>query len=363
MARKYQEIYMQLQRDIKSGVFKNGEKLPSETQMIEKYNVSRQTIRRTLSLLEEDGLIQKAHGSGSFVQYSHRTLNTKQIAVIVPDIEDTVFPTMLRQIDASLFDHGYTASFYSTGCNVQKERAVLQKLIKTPVDGIIMLASTLTPMCVNLDLIDILRKMGTMFLFFDSWYANSELSDIPLVSIENYNGAYQVTAHLIQQKHLRIGSFYWDNPMSMMSRFSGICNALLRYNGAIDHTLFFKITSVEDVDVLFNPESIALLQSLDAFICPAAALSKTLIEVLQQYGQGNLRTIVFFDEVDVPAIDGVEYIILEHATRDLAQSCIDKILDMVNGLDVASTQLPWRLSKLSTAKNLPVSFQESDYSN
>lgn len=360
MAKKYLEIYHQLKNDIQSGVFRDGEKLPSETQMIEKYNVSRQTVRRALALLEEDGLILKSQGSGSFVQSFSTSLMTKRIAIIVPDIEDTIFPSMMRQVDSTLFQRGYTSSFYSTESNALKERAVLEHLTKVPVDGIIMLASTLSPMCINLDLICELKQLGTKFLFFDSWYANIELSDIPLVSIENYNGAYQITEYLIQQGHERIGSFYWNNPMSMISRFSGICNAVICHKKRLDTSLFFNITALDEAELLQTSQSIDVLHTLDAFICPAGALVKPLISALQRYGAGKLRTIVVFDEVYIPQIDGIEYIILQHTTSELAQLCVDKILDMVNGLDVATTQVPWRLSELSTARNLPTSFFKTE---
>src|SRR5699024_8962836 len=46
---------------------KPGEKLPSENELMEKYNVSRDTIRKSLDLLEGNGYIHKIKGKGSFV--------------------------------------------------------------------------------------------------------------------------------------------------------------------------------------------------------------------------------------------------------------------------------------------------------
>ncbi|OPD33210.1 transcriptional regulator, partial [Clostridium botulinum] len=45
----------------------SGEKLSSENEMMKEYNVSRDTIRKALNLLESNGYIQKVKGKGSFV--------------------------------------------------------------------------------------------------------------------------------------------------------------------------------------------------------------------------------------------------------------------------------------------------------
>ena len=45
-----------------------GDRLPSENVLSEKYGVNRHTIRRALSVLEEEGAIRIEHGRGSFVR-------------------------------------------------------------------------------------------------------------------------------------------------------------------------------------------------------------------------------------------------------------------------------------------------------
>ena len=61
------KIYNELVKAIEEEEVSPGEKLPSESQLMEEYGVSRDTIRKSLDLLEENGYIQKAKGKGSFV--------------------------------------------------------------------------------------------------------------------------------------------------------------------------------------------------------------------------------------------------------------------------------------------------------
>lgn len=64
---KYVNIYNEVISRIENGKFGEKAKLPSENEMIQEYNVSRDTIRKALNLLEQNGYIQKIRGKGSFI--------------------------------------------------------------------------------------------------------------------------------------------------------------------------------------------------------------------------------------------------------------------------------------------------------
>ncbi|MBS4206896.1 GntR family transcriptional regulator [Bacillus sp. FJAT-50079] len=52
---------------IEAGDLKEHDKLPSERELCETYNVSRTTVRQTMQELEKEKLIYKEHGKGTFV--------------------------------------------------------------------------------------------------------------------------------------------------------------------------------------------------------------------------------------------------------------------------------------------------------
>lgn len=64
----WRQIYFKLEGDIRSGHFQPGAKLPSENSLSKEYGVNRHTIRRALSVLEEEGVIRVEQGRGSFVR-------------------------------------------------------------------------------------------------------------------------------------------------------------------------------------------------------------------------------------------------------------------------------------------------------
>lgn len=64
---RYLEIFADLEQSILNGTYPAGKLLPSENQLVKLYGVSRETIRKALALLLENGYIQKKQGKGSIV--------------------------------------------------------------------------------------------------------------------------------------------------------------------------------------------------------------------------------------------------------------------------------------------------------
>ena len=63
---KYYDLMEDLRKQIVSGKIKPGEKLPSENELSGTYQVSRQTVRKALQILQNEGYIYAEHGRGTF---------------------------------------------------------------------------------------------------------------------------------------------------------------------------------------------------------------------------------------------------------------------------------------------------------
>jgi GntR family transcriptional repressor for pyruvate dehydrogenase complex len=62
------QVYMQLKSQLMQGVWKIGEKLPSESELCASLGVSRVTVRAAIQQLEILGLVETRHGGGNFVR-------------------------------------------------------------------------------------------------------------------------------------------------------------------------------------------------------------------------------------------------------------------------------------------------------
>lgn len=63
----YLQVIDKMKEDIGNGVYEAGERLPSEFQLSKQLGVSRATLREALRLLEEESIIVRRHGVGTFV--------------------------------------------------------------------------------------------------------------------------------------------------------------------------------------------------------------------------------------------------------------------------------------------------------
>jgi len=63
---RYYKIYRLLKQAIENGQYDHQEAMPGENVLAETYQVSRLTIRRSLDLLQSEGLVERRQGSGTF---------------------------------------------------------------------------------------------------------------------------------------------------------------------------------------------------------------------------------------------------------------------------------------------------------
>lgn len=64
---RYVVIMENVQQMIKDKSLKSKDKLPTEPELMKEYGVSRATVRQAMQELENDGIIEKIHGVGTFV--------------------------------------------------------------------------------------------------------------------------------------------------------------------------------------------------------------------------------------------------------------------------------------------------------
>lgn len=95
----YHQLYTLLVRALGEGVIPAGSALPSETELMQRFRVSRNTVRRALGRLEEEKRIVRRRGSGSFAR-SHPAseFSPDRLAEILQDFDATGSRTRSRLI-------------------------------------------------------------------------------------------------------------------------------------------------------------------------------------------------------------------------------------------------------------------------
>lgn len=63
----YLQVIDKIKMDIETGTYEAGERLPSEFELSKQLGISRATLREALRILEDEGIITRRHGVGTFV--------------------------------------------------------------------------------------------------------------------------------------------------------------------------------------------------------------------------------------------------------------------------------------------------------
>ena len=65
---KYEEIADCIMRELDEGKRKPGERIYSENELVSLFQVSRQTARHAVSVLEARGVVKRVRGSGTYIK-------------------------------------------------------------------------------------------------------------------------------------------------------------------------------------------------------------------------------------------------------------------------------------------------------
>ena len=326
---KHNEISGFLETEIAAGRYKDGDRLPSEVQLVQKFSVSRPTVARALRDLESKGLIDRRAGSGTYVRSNHqRTVATRILGLLVPGLATTeIFQIICGEIaslarvnDYGLLWGGSTNPRVDTDASLKHAEEICKQFIERKVSGVFFAPAELQPGQeeANTRLAESLREAGIPAVLLDRDLLNfPERSDFDLVGIDNMAGGYLVAQHLIKLGCHRI--FFVARPLSaatVNARIAGVREAFVRHHIEPDPGW---VRNGDPADIKFVRSLIAGRQA-DAFICANDDTAAVLLRSLESQGVHVPKDVrvVGFDDVKYATLVSVPLTTIHQPCRDIA---------------------------------------------
>jgi DNA-binding transcriptional MocR family regulator len=85
---KHAHVFATLRREIQSGRWRVGDRLPSEAELVRRFGHSRITVGRALRDLQVEGLIERRAGSGTYVRGPSAS-GALSFGLLIPDLGET----------------------------------------------------------------------------------------------------------------------------------------------------------------------------------------------------------------------------------------------------------------------------------
>ncbi|GCE14026.1 GntR family transcriptional regulator [Tengunoibacter tsumagoiensis] len=225
---------------ILDGRLQAGTRLPTELELASEHHISRDTVRRALTQLVEEGLLERVQGRGTFV----RQAQTRQVAESAPayiaSAEKRIGVVLTRPaaselnmeiligVEQSAKSHGYHVSFSYTDEDQEQETRNIARLKADRVQGFIIFPvsnSTYDPSIWQL------QADKIPFILLDRTFPGLEAD---YVGSDNFGGGFRATEHLLILGHTRIGfvnsHIETRSTTSVYERWNGYKTALEKYS-------------------------------------------------------------------------------------------------------------------------------------
>ncbi|CQR59049.1 Arabinose metabolism transcriptional repressor [Paenibacillus riograndensis SBR5] len=225
---KYQVIFDDIKSNILSGAYTVGEQIPTESALQEMYNVSRQTVRKAILELSNEGFLRSEKGSGTYVSHQFRSKsagssNNKTIGVITTYISDYIFPSIIRGIEGRLNEDNYSLLLASTNNDVAQEKKALEMMLSFGVEGLIIEPTKSNLYNPNIAYYLSFKEQDVPFIMINAYYEELE---VPFFCLDDVQSSYLATKELISKGHTQIGIIAKMDDLQGKYRMKGYIKAL-----------------------------------------------------------------------------------------------------------------------------------------
>jgi GntR family transcriptional regulator of arabinose operon len=282
MKSKYLIVQEWIKSEINKGNYTNGDKIPSENELMEQFGYSRQTVRLAISNLENEGYLDRVKGSGTYVNVksAYRDSQTHNIGVIMRHLDYYIYPEIIRGIENTLMQHGYTMTLGITHNKSDTEAHILNSMMEKKLDGIIAEpCRTTMPMPIK----SMYERIASQLplLFIGGGYPDL---DIPVVAMDYKEAAKAATEYLIKMGHKNIGGIFRSDEIGGHLRYEGFTSAILEHKIAIDekNVMWYTADISEDFfGMMFKQFYFSGLNRCTAIVCQNDKLAETMIGYLK----------------------------------------------------------------------------------
>ncbi len=337
MKPKYQLIIEEIKSHILSGTYKAGERIPSEFALQESYNVSRQTVRKALLELSNEGFLRSERGSGTYVssQYRSRTgtkAANRTIGVITTYISDYIFPSIIRGIERRLNEDNYSLLLASTNNDIAQEKKALEMMLSYGVDGLIVEPTRSNVYNPNIAYYLSFKEQEVPLAMINAYYEELE---VPFFCLDDVQSSLLATRELIASGHTQIGIIAKMDDLQGKLRMKGFIKALgeARLRFQQEHVLAFDTESKPYLSANLEAYLTENRDDLTALVCYNDEVGLEVVNVCRKLGIAipDELSIIGQDNSYIAKNANIQLTTLTHPQEQMGRDAADWVIKHLQG--------------------------------
>ncbi|WP_242847959.1 LacI family DNA-binding transcriptional regulator [Inediibacterium massiliense] len=305
--------------------------------------VSSEIRQKVLQVIEETGYRPNPVARSLVMKKS------QLIGVVVPDISNFFIGEILNGIEEVGKMYGYDMILCNTYADVEQEKRYLNFLKSKQVEGIIFMTWKFQNIVDDLEHIDI--PMVTI-------NRNTRELEIPSVSIDNFEAAYEMTKYLIENGHKRIALIRntLDQDAFGYDQYRGYKKALEEYNLPLEEDLIQYGNLKLDHSYEIVKEFIEKGNLPSAIFATSDVMAVGAINCLFDHGYKvpDDISVVGFNDIKLASIYRPKLTTIHQPIYDIGAVAMRMIVKQINGeeVDRKAVTLPHELIERESSKKI-----------
>ncbi|QMV19437.1 GntR family transcriptional regulator [Granulicella sp. 5B5] len=348
---KYRQIVDSLRTGITSGQYRHGGRLPSEAELVRRFGVSRMTAVKAVQQLQQEGLLVRRAGSGTYAADVPRGQKAV-FGLIIPDLGQTeIFEPICKGMTGApagaggqswslAWGHSATATTHK---DVEAEQ-LCQQYIDQQVSGVFFAPLEFGPRrdLVNRRILKVLKAARIPVVLLDRCVLEYPARcEHDIVGLDNRRAGYVMAEHLIHAGAKRIGFFAREGSAETVDdRIAGCREALFAHGLSLPPS---RVVRAEPSDTTAIANALER-EHFDALLCANDYTAARLMRSLHTLGvrvPQDLR-IAGFDDVTYAELLPVPLTTLHQPCLQIGAAAVATMLDRI-----ANPLLPARSVLLS----------------
>ncbi len=282
----YRQIIDDLLILLRSGQYSPGDRLPGERELSERYQVNKNTVVRALQELERRGWIERRRGAGTFAAAGPAERRTGTVGLLVNAIHSPFYGRLIESCEQALAAHGQHLLVCNTLGRFELEQRQAEALLREEkVDGLIVCSVDLDR---NRQEAGFLNRLALEDCPLVVLLPQKPLPEVPCLTVDFADAAWQATRHLLALGHRRIGLVLTERreEQTIRERRLGYERALREAGLAPDPELILHIRgAVEEFGRDAADQAVALASPATAFLAVNDEVAIGMMRRLRQLGR------------------------------------------------------------------------------